>query len=563
MKILRVGLSFILIVSQLVVLLPTSLSAEESEDATQIVTTEATGDSDGTVDSESREVAKEERGAMLEEASQMQPLAESNETTQIVTAQTEPVVQKSLQITEVQVSGLCDPVVCTGNNAEFVEVFNPNDDELSLEGYQMVYQNSGGTQTVLADFMPMTKLLPKQFALIARNIAPKDVTILVATKTALADTAGAIFLRKTLSGASPVVVDRVAWGSMTTGFYGDKAAAAPATNKSIQRCFVNSQLREYDPRSTQQEFTVYANELPTPGIGLECEKPVAAPPVNECSGLRINEIGANLAEQFVEVRNTTAGAIELTGCQLQTNRSTAKSFVFAGEVLPAGDLRLVFIKDTSLTLTKTTSGVVYILSSDGLVEVDTQAYTNLVAGTSWSYFDDGWLQTYVATPGAENIAQKYLPCDEGYQRNNETGRCNKVVIATVLADCGEGKYRSEETGRCRSIPATSVLAACKLGQYRSEDTNRCRNIVAASTQKPCKDDQYRSEETNRCRTIVASSVPDSAFAVQPVKEGAMAFVGWWALGGVSLLAAAYAGWEWRSEVKSGLIRATSFISGKK
>ncbi len=567
MKFLRVGLSFVLVVSQLVILIPTDLFAQEAEVAKEadalVIADEKSNDF--LTNHEAVEVqAIDEHHTEITEASQPQQLLhEDASMTLMSTALIEPVVQKPLQITEVQVSGLCDPMVCSGNNAEFVEVFNPNDTELALEGYQMVYQNSGGTQTVLADFATTTKLLPKQFALVARNITSKDVSVLVPTKTALADAAGAIFLRQAVNGTSPTVVDRVAWGSIATGFYGEKAAATPATNKSLQRCFVNGQLREYDPRSTHQEFVVYANELPTPGTGLECEKPIVAPTVNECAGLRINEIGANLTEQFVELRNVSTEPIELTGCQLQTNRSTTKSFVFANEILPAGGLRTMYIKDSSLTLTKTTSGVAYILSSDGLTEVDTQAYTNLAAGTTWSYFEDGWLQTYVPTPGVENVAQKYLPCDEGYQRSSETGRCNKIVVATILADCGEGKYRSEETGRCRSIPAASVLAACKLGQYRSEETNRCRNIVTASTQKPCKDNQYRSEETNRCRNIVASSVPSSTFAVQPVKESAMAFVGWWALGGVGLLAAAYAGWEWRSELKAVLSRAASFFSGKR
>lgn len=316
-----------------------------------------------------------------------------------------------------------------------------------------------------------------------------------------------------------------------------------------------------DPRDTSKEFTVYSNDLPTPFIGMACTVPDPPKPVNSCEGLRINEIAANVTDQFVELQNDTDHAIALDGCRLQTNRSQTKAYIFGTEVLAVGELRTVMIHDTELTLTKTTSGVVYVVSSDGQTEVDMQAYSNLATSTSWSRTaDKTWEQTYVVTPSQTNVMQKYVPCDDGYIRNDMTGRCNKLTVVSTLVDCGEGKYRSEETGRCRTIPATSILAACKLGQYRSEETNRCRNIVAASVQKPCKDNQYRSEETNRCRNLPAAAVPESAFAVQPVKEGAMAFVGWWALGGVGILAAGYGVWEWRYEIRRLIGQVVSHFS---
>ena len=561
MKILRVGLSIILVVSQLVVFAPVSVYAETFA-----------------AEPEAQQIAEET--VILPDEAQTTSLqseaAREPETTETVPPQ-EPATQQvlgivpalaviepqPLRITEVQVSGTCEPGMCTGNNAEFIEVFNPNDNEVSLKGYSLVYQNSGGTQTQLAGFADSIVLQPKQFGIVTRNMISQGTALLATTKMTLADSAGAVLLVADWKLPAESLVDQVAWGSISTGFYGDKAASAPATNKSLQRCFASGELREYDPRSTALEFIVYAAELPTPGMGLECEVPVPVQPINTCEGLKINEIGANTTEQYIELRNDNTIDMDLAGCQLQTNRSTTNTHIFAQEIVPAGGVKLVLIKDTPLTLTKTTSGVVYVLSSDGLSEADAQAYNGLASDTSWAFFADGWLQTYAPTPGTTNVALKYLPCDDGYQRNTETGRCNKIVATAALVDCGEGKYRSEETGRCRAIPAASVLAACKLGQYRSEETNRCRNIVAASTQKPCKDNQYRSEETNRCRNLTATSVPEAAFAVQPVKDSPMAFMGWWALGGVVLLAIGYAGWEWRREVQTGFARVVSTLSGKR
>jgi hypothetical protein len=231
------------------------------------------------------------------------------------------------------------------------------------------------------------------------------------------------------------VLDKVAWGNVlaASGYIFDvKPAAAPPKNNSLQRCFLNDEVIFADPRDTSKEFIVYSNDLPTPFVGMACAIPEPPKPVNECEGVRINEIAANSTNQFIELQNVTAQDVLLDGCQLQTNRSATKSYIFGAEIIAAGAYRTILINETELTLTKTTSGIVYLLSSDGLVETDSQAYSNLASDTSWSRLDDGtWWQTYAPTPGVENIIQKYLPCDDGYVRNTDTGRCNKIVESTL------------------------------------------------------------------------------------------------------------------------------------
>ena len=314
------------------------------------------------------------------------------------------------------------------------------------------------------------------------------------------------------------------------------------------------------------------------------------PYVNLCKGVVISEIAANVSEQFIEIQNTTDGVVDLSGCQLQTNRNK-KTYVFGDNVaINAGGFLTTLIEESGLTLTKTTTGTVYLLSSDGLNEVDSQSYKNLAQNTSWSLVDGAWYQTYRLTPNAANVYEKYLPCADGYWRNEETGRCNKTVETTVLADCGEGRERNPATGRCRNIPTAKEYAPCKEGQYRSEETNRCRSIASAvSSLKPCADNQFRNPETNRCkkiasadeladcgegrernpatnrcRNVLASTVPAADFATENVQQVAGATWGWWAFGGVSVLALGYAGWQWRWELKQLAIRSRSIFtrSGK-
>ena len=335
---------------------------------------------------------------------------------------------------------------------------------------------------------------------------------------------------------------------------------------------------------------------------------------NSCEGIVISEIAANSAKQFIEIYNSADTEAELLGCQIMTNRSTTKSYVFPDVSLSSKSFHVVYIDQTVLTLTKTTSGTVYLLSEEGDVEVSNSSYANLAEDTSWAVVGGEWLQTYSPTPAAENVYMQYLPCETGYVRNSETGRCNKVTEVLGATDCAEGYYRNPETNRCRKNEVASVLTPCKAGQYRSPETNRCRNIDSStSALAPCKPGQERNPDTNRCRSIVGSnsslvpckegqernpetnrcrSIASQASALKPCQEGwernpdtnrcrkvlgaaaeaalpfpvesvadtGRAFAAWWALGGIVMLGLVYGVWEWRYEIRRGLQRVGAMIS---
>lgn len=345
-----------------------------------------------------------------------------------------------------------------------------------------------------------------------------------------------------------------------------------------------SEAWAYDTATGSWRWT----NLPTPS-NAPSEFPLA-PPLNTCEGLKLSEIAANVAteDQFIEIHNPTSSNIDMTGCTLQTNRSKTAKFTFATMTLLPDSYVTVYVKDTELTLTKTTSGTVYLLSSDLLNEVDAASYSDLKESTSWVSVDGAWAQTYMITPNAENSVEQYPPCADEYFRNLETGNCNKVTeTKSVLTDCGPGKYRSPDTNRCRSLEAlATALTPCDAGQYRNPDTNRCRSLVStASMLVPCAANQERNPDTNRCRSITSSSDlkpcaenqernPDTNrcrnktsevtadFPVEAVSRSGEATLGWWAFGGVGTLAAGYAGWEWRREVAVWIRKIIPFGIGR-
>lgn len=350
----------------------------------------------------------------------------------------------------------------------------------------------------------------------------------------------------------------------------------------------------YDTDGTCQPIDVCTNiagvqtdmppgyEIASPGI-CEALLPVQAVTITE---LLPNPSGADAGNEFIELYNADTEPVLLDNYRLAIGD---KQYAFpAGKIISPGAYWTASDTDIGATLANTTGQAVYLLTARGVEVARVPAYTNAPDDASWALVDGSWQYSYASTPAAVNQLLREPACQTGYERDDTTGRCRKQVIPVLPAACAEGQYRSELTGRCRTVVAPAVLTPCKEGQYRSEATGRCRSFMTASVggARPCADDQFRNPLTNRCkaiasnddialadcgegrernpdthrcRNIVTASVPSAAFAPVPIKETAKGFVGWWALGGVGMLAAGYGIWEWRRELTALILRAGTFI----
>jgi len=486
-------------------------------------------------------------------------------------------------ITQVQTRGI-------GGNAsdELVELYNNSDTEADVTDWCLKRASTSGTSYTKmacvnsADAGKESRvLLPARSYILAVSSASTLPGFDIQFASGLSDTGGRVGLYNQLDERQ----DLVAWGSAIESETGP--AISPSQGSLLQRKSLSIGTYQ-DTDNNQTDFEVaaprsaYTYGALREGIdmclnldGAQAVVPTgwsrdvttgdcSDVPVNMCSGLVISEIGANYSNQFIEVFNSNDSPLNVATCRLQTNRSGAQ-YVFPDRTISAHDFMTITIADTDLSLTKTTIGTVYLLSSDGATELQTASYANLSEETSWAWFGgNDWRQTYVVTAGSSNQYQQYASCDAGYERNLSTGRCNKTEATATLAPCNEGQYRSEETNRCRSLASAvaSVLKPCGDDQFRNPLTNRCKKIASTDDVADCGEGRERNPETNRCRNVVQSDVPAAAFAVEPIKDSATAFAGWWALGGVGSLALGYAGWEWRRELRSVLQKATAFLKIK-
>lgn len=283
-----------------------------------------------------------------------------------------------------------------------------------------------------------------------------------------------------------------------------------------------------------------------------------------------NAAGNDAGREYIELYNPTDREAFLINYVLKVG---SRTYTFpVGLKIGPGEYMAFYNDEMTFTFINTTSFAV-LLGDDGSVISQSDPYSDPEDDMAWALIDETWQYTNQMTFASMNIAsiiepevdarQEHSSCASNQYRHPETRRCRLLVTAaTTAAPCKDGQYRSEETNRCRKIAlAGDTLTPCKEHQYRSEETNRCRNLVTkTSTLKPCNEGQYRSEDTNRCRKNPSTAATPAAFAVEPVTDTNMTFVGWWALGGVGLIALSYAAWEWRLETVSAVRRLLSFFT---
>lgn len=288
---------------------------------------------------------------------------------------------------------------------------------------------------------------------------------------------------------------------------------------------------------------------------------------------------------YIKLTNTNDAdtAIDLSNYILRSGFSSSTTKIPLRGMVAGGDTVVINqAADGSWFNIPANEGTVWLEDSYGLAapyDMNVASFENPTAskGRSWAYDtnDQTWKWAVPAPYSVENdftpiispvVQSSLVPCGSNQYRSEETNRCRNIAVETTFTPCKEGQYRSEETNRCRSIAlaAASTLKVCADNQFRNPDTNRCKLIASLDdVVQPCDEGKERNPETNRCRTILATTIPEAAFAVEPMAETGKAFVGWWVLGGVGLLALGYAGWEWRREAISGIRRVRSVLTARK
>jgi hypothetical protein len=501
---------------------------------------------------------------------------------------------------------LSKSVIITGlkasSTSEYVEIANVSDTLVDLTGWKIEYSNSSGSNIkVLANLSG--ELTPDSYLVFASSAFtqayPQDPAVTISTLlySGLSDSGGYVRIYEpTLDIANYptgfMKVDEVGWSSSSI------PSTSPAIFSytgavSLHRCTDARGAYVYRDDNRTDFYTIEQPLLVTPGAtcsDLVVEDPVEEEPPTEeeddvpeevivpntCDGIVINELlpnpeGSDVGKEFVELYNRALSDVKIGGCRLEV--AGGKSYVLPAEmtIQPNG---FIVLGDavTDIILVNSQSATMYLVGENGS-EVSTATYiADLDDNQSWSLFDDTYASTYSATPGASNVLTPLKPCESGYIRSEDTGRCAVVPVPTVaddlscdvgyernpvtnrcrkittsipLAPCPSGQERNPATNRCRSIVLlTSVLSACDEGEERNPATNRCRKIDTGTDLVPCPIGQERNPDTNRCRKANEVIVSDTESANDvPTPQSTSPLP----LGVIAAGSLGYAAYEWRRE----------------
>lgn len=466
----------------------------------------------------------------------------------------------------------------TASRLNYVQLFNESEAIVDLEGWRLVYDLGAGQVVVPVTLSGLMK--PHSYTIIAETSVVPSAPFGYLSTPPLAD--------------DPSTVEQLTLIPPDT--YLAHAVDTP-TIKSSTVFEATAPKTYYFQRdvstSTGNFLSGFSDFLPSDSFTLLLDPFYEYPETTE---LQVAEILANARDcspleksgdcsDYVKLFNPTGLPIDLSTFRLRIgyqgqNPTSQNTFNLSGSI-GAGHFAVFPVNVTN------DGGWVWLEDSFGMKRYDAtvQSYPSASSetkkGQAWAYdeADGTWKWTTQPTPiDAANVfpppppepsqvdpVSTLVPCDADEYRSTETNRCRNIATSSSsLVPCRSNQYRSKETNRCRNISSSaSKLVPCRPNQYRSKETNRCRKIASlANSLVPCDEGQKRNPETNRCRNI-SKNIPEAAFAIEPIKQSGTAFVGWWALGGVGLLAAGYAGWEWRREMLAAIQKVGAVFSSRK
>lgn len=445
------------------------------------------------------------------------------------------------------------PVIITsyafhGSKVSYVQLFNTSDEVADLNGWQLSYKLTG-----------------------------QDIPIVIGTLQGLLKPANYIIAAETAFMTTPDFSYSLAIPAGITAAAASISLESPTYLTHTVTLKVDSHS-DYWQRNISTSTGNYLSTFsfftpPTPftlfGDGLYVYPDQTAIQVSEvlanprnCSPLEADQA----CHDYVKLYNPSSQAIDLGQFRLrigyQGQSSTASNtYALGGMVEPEQYVVVAQSADDRPLSITNSGGFIWLEDTYGLRRYDNtvqeyaDASSDTKKGQAWAYdsSDGQWKWTTQPTPSDSPSVFPVLPPQI------------TVTTGAGLKPCREDQYRSEETNRCRSLAslATPTLAPCDEDQERNPLTNRCRKIAVTTAQlTPCKEGQERNPETNRCRNVT-SKIPDADYVVQPIKDTAKAFAGWWTLGGVGVLAAGYGAWEWRSEMAAAVRKIASIFTSSK
>ncbi len=393
---------------------------------------------------------------------------------------------------------------------EFVELYNAGANPVDISKYVVEYYSATST------FVTPSRSIPLHGTLYAGKHYLIANTGYLADKAYDSFSAGFSSTGGHIQLVSPdpsdvtktIVRDLLGWG---TALHPEtEAAIAPDADSSLLRKkdpsdrFVDTDNNLEDfvtvtPAAPMADNTAPAGTPDTPTDTPDEVDEAVIPPVSQLLPLQITELLPNPAppasdstDEYVEIYNPNAEAVDLSGYKLQTGNSYSYSYTFTSGTIGANSYEAFLVTETG-TLLANTSGKVRLIDPNGQIISETESYEDAADGLAWALLSAGWLWSTTPTPSAANVLSL------------------AVVKAAATTSTTKPKVVKAVTKPKKAVKAATTKKA------------------ATSVKKPS-----GSDSTNSGQDISAATEPAS------LHTGVLA--------GVSILAVGYAAYEYRHDM---------------
>ena len=346
-------------------------------------------------------------------------------------------------INEIQVAGV-------SSNDELIELFNPTNAAIDLEGYKLSKKTkTGSSESTLVSTTKFSGTIEAHGYFLIAHTSYKDeisADLSYSSSTYYISSDNTVFLY----GKDGTLLDKVGFGAVDHSNSESSPALNPDTNQSIERTdFTDTNDNAADfsintSPSPQNKSIIEDGGEESPGDGVFPEDTAnindTAPNTSTfcaatSSNIRLNEIFPypESGNEFVEIINTGGSCVDISGWKIMDDAGHKKEFPENSTMGPGE----YFFLEGNLYLNND-SDTIYLLGKDSSAKndaLDNIQYVNAQKNFSFSFDEQTWRWTSESTPESENIFD--APADNETISDINSGSVNisaaeKIYLNEIL-----------------------------------------------------------------------------------------------------------------------------------
>ena len=323
---------------------------------------------------------------------------------------------------------------------EFVELYNPTDQEINLDGWDLKRKTKSGTESNMLNNIEGVIPAHGYFLIVPRANCGDDNNencyrgLIVAEDEYTTDSFLAADNAVLLYDNNGSLIDKVGWGE-ASDFESEVIINSPENNQSLERINIDGVIQDTD--NNKNDFVLRDNSNPQNSSVVNNNDQDASVNNDDDDGQKqdgsalthpnpsqegnldngANDEGSKIIiteflpdpedsdrdNEFIEIYNDSSAEVDLSGWILEDKMGSIKKFVIPDEVkISAGKYKAFYSDETRIALNNSGDGVILRNNKGDLVD-ETQVSGVALEERSFALDEnENWVWTLIPTPGIKN-----------------------------------------------------------------------------------------------------------------------------------------------------------------